>query len=169
MKIRSFAALAALGAFMTMGCERKTVIVEVPVASPTPVAAPVSHTKTLETSRVGAAIDTFNNSPTAENRADVKKAFADLDGEIAELESLVARRAGSERAEAAAKLKNLQQYRAAESVRFTAAQAKAPLASPARVDDRTGAEKVENSAKRVGNSVEDGAKRVGDAIKDIVR
>ena len=151
----------------TLGCERKTVVIEVPPA--TPLADPVARTKTMETSRLGAAVDSYEREPSATNHADVKKALADLDGEIAELEALVAKRSGGEREEAALKLRNLQTYRAGEVARFTAAQAKAPLSPAAPRDGRTGAEKVEDAAQRVGNTVEDAARKTGDAIKDAVR
>jgi hypothetical protein len=159
--------LAVIAAVSLLGCERKTVVVEVVPATPIP--EPVAKTKTLETHRLGAALDTYERQPTGENHAEVKKAFADLDGEIAELEALVAKRTGSEREEAAVKLKNLQAYRAAETARFTAAQVTAPLAARPAADARSGAEKIEDGAKRVGNSIEDAAKRTGDAIKDAVR
>lgn len=166
MKARSLALFAVAGALAIAGCERKTVVVE--VAPATPTADPVARTKTLETSRLGAAVDAFERQPGAENHASVKLALAELDGEIAELEALVAQRTGGEREEAAVKLRNLQTYRAAELARFTVAQAAAPLA-PASRDGRTGVEKVEDTAKRVGNSVEDAARKTGDAIKDAAR
>lgn len=149
------------------GCQRRAVVVE--VAPATPIPEPVAKTSTLETSRLGAAVAAFGQRPTDENRADVKKALADLDGEIAELEGLVAKRSGSGRDEAAAKLRNLQSYRAAEVARFNTSQAMAPLGARPAGDGRTGAEKIEDGAKRVGNTLEDAAKRTGDAIKDAVR
>ncbi|MEA3208332.1 MAG: hypothetical protein QOE70_1389 [Chthoniobacter sp.] len=168
MTVHTAALLAVVGAlFSTLGCERKTVVVQ--VVPPTPMAEPVAKTKTLETSRLGAAVDSYARQSSTENHAEVKKAMADLDGEIAELEVLVAKRSGGEREEAAVKLKNLQSYRAAEMARFTAAQARAPLAAPASGDGRTGAEKVEDAARRVGHGVEDAARKTGDAIKDIGR
>jgi hypothetical protein len=45
------------------------------------MAEPVAKTKTLETSRLGAAVDSYEREPSAANHADVKKALADLDGE----------------------------------------------------------------------------------------
>jgi hypothetical protein len=156
----------ALSLLTLAACERKTIVIEVPPATPMP--EPVSRTETMETHRLDAAVDAFDRNPTAENLADAKKAFAKLDGEIAELEAYVAKHTGSERAEAAAKLHNLTAYRTAETARFTAAQAKAPLTRTAP-DSRTGAEKVEDSARRAGNAIEDAAKNVGDAVKDAVR
>jgi hypothetical protein len=149
------------------GCERKTVVVEVRPA--TPLAEPGARTKTFETSQLGAAIDAYERRPTEEHRADVRKAFARLDGEIAELEALAGRRTGTSRDEAAAKLRNLQTYRAAETARFTALQAKVVAGVQTEGDARTGAEKVEDGAKRVGRTLEDAAKRAGEAVKDVDR
>lgn len=167
MKFAKLSLLAIAAALCLPGCERKTVIVEVP--APTPIPEPVARTKTLETSRLGAAVDAYRSEPSAAHLADAKKALADLDGEIAELEALVAKRTGESREEAAVKLRNLQSYRAGEVARLTAAQAKAPLSGAVPADGRTGAEKVEDSARRVGNTIEDAARKTGDVIKDAVR
>ncbi len=147
-------------------CDRQVVVVEKPS---TPIPEPVAQTKTLETSRLGETVDLFEREPTAGNSAAVKKALAELDGEIAELQEYVATHDGDKRVKAAGKLKNLESYRAAETLRFTAAQAKAPLSNREPVDTRSGAEKAEDSAKKVGNSIEDAARKTGDAIKDAVR
>ena len=151
----------------TQGCERKTVIVETVPA--TPLAEPIARTKTLETSRLADAVNAYHSEPTSENHARVKKAVAELDGEIAELEELVAKRAGSSREEAAVKLRNLQAFRTAEVARFTASQVGAPFAAPAAPDARTGAEKLEDGVDRAGRTIEKGARKAGDAIKDAVR
>ena len=166
MNSRTLSLLAAASTFAGVGCERKTVAV---IEPPAPLADPVAKTRTLETSRLGSAVDSYDREPSAANHAAVKRALAELDGEIAELEELVAKRSGSSREEAAVKLKNLQTYRAAEVMRFTVAQAKAPLTAPTPVDARSGADKIEDTAKRAGNSIEDAAKKAGDAIKDAVR
>ena len=157
--------IAAIAILSLAGCDRDSVV----IAPATPVPEPVAKTKTLETSRLGSAVDAYERNSNAENLADVKKALADLDSEIAELEALVAKRSGSERDEAAAKLHNLQTYRTAETARFTAAQAKAQVGLAPSGDARTGAEKVEDTAKNLGNSIEDAARRTGGAIKDAVK
>jgi hypothetical protein len=115
------------------------------------------------------AIDAYERTPTEEHRADVRKAFAELDGEIAELEGLVAQRTGTPRDEAATKLRNLETYRAAETARFSAAQAAALAGVRVEGDARTGAEKAEDGAKRVGRIIEDAAKRAAEAVKDVGR
>ena len=161
------ASVFAAALLCTLGCERKSDVVELPPA--TPAADPVARTKTIETSRLGAAVDSYEREPSPTNHAEVKKALADLDGEIAELEALVAKRSGGEREDAAIKLKNLQIYRAGEVARFTAAQAEPPLPGTTPRGGRTGAEKAEEATRRVGNAVEDAARKTGDAIKDAVR
>lgn len=118
--------LLSLGVVMLLaaaGCKRETVVITVPT---TPVPEPVAQTKTLETIKLGETVRTYERESTSENLAEVKKALAELDGEIAELEALVTKRIGAEKEEAAVKLKNLQAYRAGEVARFTAAQAQAP-------------------------------------------
>lgn len=161
----SLVATAAL--LSTQGCERKVVVVE--TAPATPLAEPIARTKTLETSRLADAVNAYHSEPTSENHARVKKAVAELDGEIAELEELVAKRTGGSREEAAVKLRNLQAFRTAEVARFTASQAGVPLAAPAAPDARTGAEKVEDGVDRAGRTIEKGARKAGDAINDAVR
>lgn len=171
MKISRYLAVMFLSALSLAACERKGFVVEAPPAEPVARPQPTARTKTLETTKLGKTIDVFESAPTAEHQADVKKALADLDGEIAELQGRVARVTGADRDEAAIKLRNLQSYRDAETLRFTKAQAAAGLgASPApRIDPRTGAEKVEDSAKKAGSAIKDAAQKTGDAIKDAVR
>jgi hypothetical protein len=149
-------------ALACISCERKTVVVVEPPASD-----PLARTKTFETAALKGAIDAYEREPSAERSADVRKRFAELDGEIAELEGRVARKDGDERAEAAQKLANLIAYRNAETARFSKAQT---TTSPAfRVDGRSGAEKVEDAARRTGGALKDAAKEAGNAIKDAVR
>ncbi len=170
MKNHFLPCVALASCLAITGCERKVIVVERAPATPVaPIPKPVTATKTLETSRLRAAIDVFERDPSAGNQASVKKALAELDGEIAELQEYVAKHDGDARAEAAAKLQNLQTYRAAETVRFTAAQAKGAVGIREPADARTGADKVEDSAKKVGNTIEDAARKTGDAIKDVVR
>ncbi len=163
---------AAIAAAISLGaCERKTVTIE----APTPVDlhwTPDAPTSTLETKKLGAAVDNYVASPTDTNAAQVKKTFADLDGEIAELEERVAKTTGQDRAEAQGKLTNLQTYRAAETARFSVASVKLAPAHPTPVvDTRAGAEKVgdgvENAANKIGRTLEHGAENVGDKIHDV--
>ena len=132
-------------------------------------ADPVAKTKTFETARLGAAIDSFEKEPVDRNSAAVKKALAELDGEIAELQERVAKTSGAARDEAAVKARNLESYRSSENLRFTKAQAAGALGGRPSADGRTGAEKVEDRARRVGQTVEDGAKRVGESLENAAK
>jgi len=160
-------------------CERK-ITAEEPTPSANPVtqsAEPIANTSTFETARLGAAIDKFEKAPTMENQSSVKLAFAELNGEIAELDDRVVKTSGTARAEAAAKSVNLQKYRDAEMIRFTKAQAfTTPDVNPP-ADSRSGSQKIKDTAakveeniedgtKKVGRTIEKGAKNTGDAIKD---
>lgn len=166
MKKLPFLALSATLALSA--CERPASTVD--TATPPLVAetAPTPRTKTFETSRVGSAIDLYDREPTPVNHAAVKKAFSELDVEIAELQERTVKTTGTDRDEAAAKLANLQRYRSEETVRFAKAEAAHAVGVTPTVDDRSGAQKVEDGAKRVGESIEDAAKKTGEAIKDAV-
>jgi len=169
MKTRTrFLGGVAILAFSFSSCERRTVIIEVP---PTPAVdlQPEAKTKTLETARLGSAVDAYAKNPNAATDAGVQKAIAELDGEIAELKERVATHTGSEQAEAAAKLTNLQEYRAKETARFTLAKAQSGLTPSSETDGRSAGQKVEDAAQKAGKSIEKAADKIGDAVKDAVR
>jgi hypothetical protein len=158
--------ILSLGTLLAMtACDRQVVVLE----KSTPAPDPVAQTKTLETSRLGAAVDDYERESSAVNSAAAKKAFAELDGEIAELQEYIPKHSGDERAKAATKLENLQSYRAAQALRFSAAQAKAGLSDRGAVDARSGAEKAEDTARKVGDRIEDAAKKTGDSIEDAAK
>lgn len=163
------ASLTAGFALALVACERKVVIVERPHTEP------IAEITTFETMGLKNSIDAYEKQPTDENAAGVRKAFAKLDGEIAELEGHVAKKTGEPRAEAAAKLVDLTRYRSEEKARFTRAQVAAGV-----LDARTAADQVEdaarntgdalkNAAKELGNAIEEVGKKAGDAIKDVGR
>ncbi len=127
---------------------------------------PASDLKTLETSRLGRAIDTYSQEATPLNRADVEKAFAELNGEIAELEERARTTTGSDRDEALAKARSLTAYKHAEELRFTAVRVLPNGDALPPVDTRSGAQKIEDGAKDAASSVEDAAKDAADAIGD---
>jgi hypothetical protein len=167
MKLHLLSLLAVGSLLGFTACDRQVVVVEKAPATPLP--EPVAQTKTLETARLGGAVDAYEREPSAANGAAVKTALAKLDGEIAELEEYVTKHDGDARAKAEAKLKNLQSYRAAETLRFTAARAKGAVRDREPGDARSGADKVEDSARKVGDSIGNAARKTGDAIKDAVR
>jgi hypothetical protein len=129
-------------------------------------AAPVAQTTPFETTRLGAAIDTFEKAPSVENQSSVKLDFAEVDGDIADLVDRVVKTDGSDRAEAAARLNNLQTYHDAEMTRFTNDQTAAGFDDNSPADGRSGAQKVKDAAKKVEKSFEKAAKDTGDAIND---
>ncbi|MDB6151848.1 MAG: hypothetical protein JWL90_301 [Chthoniobacteraceae bacterium] len=156
------------GALGIAACERKAPVVIIQ-GNPAEDLAGVdsdAKTRTRETNKLGQAIDEYAAHPTAEAGAEVKKRFASLDGEVAELELFVAKSKGVEREEANAKLRNLQAYRASEAARFGKLPANSAELSGVRVDSRTGAEKAEQKARDIGDTIEAGAKRAGDSIKE---
>lgn len=171
MQPHSLLLVTILGLVALVGCEKKPQVII--VDQPPVVTEP--RTRTLETGKLRSTVDVFERNPTAENEADVKKALADLDGEIAELQGHVARKTGADREEAAIKLRNLASFREVEIVRFNKTLAARPLtAAPEpgvierRVDPRTGAEKAEDAARKSGEAVKDAGEKIGDAIKDAV-
>jgi phage FluMu gp28-like protein len=162
MKITSLLTPLLAGLVLAFAaCERKTVVIVEPAAPD-----PVAKTRTFETAALKSSIDAYEHVPTEEKAADVRKSFAELDSEIAELEARVARETGEDRAEAAQKLANLTAYRTAESARFVKAQA---TPREIRVDPRSGLQKAEDAARKTGETVKDAAEKVGDTIKDIAR
>lgn len=185
-----------LGAFALGACERKPGtgdpaispnprLSDSPIATPPETIAearanqPVAETRTIETVRLADAIDTFEKDPSVENHSSVKLAFAKLDGEIAELEDRVVKTNGSDRAEAAAKLDNLQKYRAAQMIRFPKAQDETALEGNPKgeirpaiqqpADSRSATQKVEDTAVKVGDKIEDGAKQIGNTLEKAVK
>lgn len=179
MNARFFLAASIGFALSLTACDRKTTAGEParPVMPTTLSAEPVAKTSTFETARIAEAIKTFEKAPTVKNQSAVKLAFAELDGEIAELDDRVVKSTGSDRADAAAKLKNLQDYRDAETIRFAKAQVGTGLEVTSPADGRSGTQKISDTATKVGESIKDGtqkvgrtlekgAKNTGDAIKD---
>jgi hypothetical protein len=160
-----------LGALTFTACERKSVTEEPapPVNPLVQPADPVAKTTTLETGRLGVAIDTFEKAPTAENHSSVNLALAQLDGEIAELEDRVVKTDGTDRAEAAAKLDNLKSYRDAEKVRFAKVQVGTAFDPNPPADSRSAAQKLEDTVEKVGDKIEEGAKKVGETIEEAAK
>ncbi len=164
MKTHSTASFAALAActLVFAACNRPPETVEVPA---TPPPAPVARIDTFETHELRLEINTFAAQPSATQAARVEEAFAEIDGEIAELARSVAEKGGSERDEAARKLADLTAYRDAERIRFTALLAKAqppidrgafvtPVPSP-------------GTFERVGNTLDEAAEKVREEVKDV--
>lgn len=160
-----FLSVAAAG-LLVVGCRRETrIIIETTPPAPTPLA--VARTDTFETRALGREIDTFERTPSMVQSARVKKAFAELDGEIAELVEYVAKKTGDGRAEAARKLADLRAYRGAENARFLRLDAQIPR--EVRVDaETTESARREGVAEKIGGKIDDAAKKVEEGVKDVV-
>lgn len=171
MNSRTFSAFTA-AALVTAGCDRKPAVIVETVPS-TPMRAPVARTATFETHALRKEIDAFGRTPSGVQAARVKKAFAEIDGEIAELVEHVARKTGGERAEAARKLADLRAYRDAEQVRFVRLEATAPLQErPTALEQprRDGtAERVGEKIDEAAQKVEGGLREAADKIREQVR
>lgn len=130
-----------------------------------PVEKPVADTENMETMRLGSTVDAYVANPTAENAADVDRAMAALDSEIAELDQKAPRMSGNEAAEARAKAANLREYKAKEQARFIQAKANAGVQESTRSGERVG-ERIENAAERTGEAVKDAAQSVKESAQD---
>lgn len=138
-------------------CEKKPQVVEKPVA----------ETQNFETGKLGTTIDAYISSPTATNAAAVERAFADLDGEIAELDQRLAQNPGSDTAETQRKAGELRTYRDKEKLRYTEALARAKAAQ-ARESAQGANESVKDAAEKVGEGVKDAAESVKDGVENAV-
>ena len=152
--------IALLG---STACKREPSVIIVE-ASPTPI--PESRTKTLETRVLGKEIEAFESNPSITQGARVEKAFADLDGEIAELVGHVEKETGDERREAERKLADLREYRNAQHARFLRAQASARLEEKREAVIPPASESGERGAEKLGGKIDDAARKVEEGLKD---
>jgi predicted amino acid racemase len=131
-------------------CEKKPQVVEKPTAS----------LSTVETNRVGSAVDAYIASPTEAQAANVERAFSELDSEIAELDQRVSQSSGDEREEARTKSAQLQSYRDKEKARFTEARVR----SKVETETSSAGSKIEAAAEKIGDSVKDAAETVKEKL-----
>jgi len=85
---------------------------------PRPLTQPVAENQAPDAPSLRIAIGEFKMHPTAENRSSVKVALAKLDLNIAGMRDRMLNSQGRDRADAAAKLENLKQYRSAQMHRL---------------------------------------------------
>lgn len=169
MKPRSLF-LVASAALLVAGCDRRpTVVIEPSPPPPPPIvpaipSTPVARTETFETHALRREIDLFELGPSTVQSARVKKAFAEIDGEIAELIEHVAKKTGDQQAKAARKLADLRAYRDAEQVRFLRLEALAPLKG--REDADRPPVRREGTAERIGEKIDDTARKVENKLRD---
>jgi DNA repair exonuclease SbcCD ATPase subunit len=86
---------------------------------------PRSTLKTLETENTQAQINKYENNNSAEQKAKVESAFAELDSEIKELEVRIARTTGDDRAKAEERLADANKRRAELQADYNEAKFKA--------------------------------------------
>jgi hypothetical protein len=103
-------------------------------------------TRTFETAGLDQAIAAYRADPTKQNRAAVDKAFAELDGEIAELKQKAASATGDEKVEIERKIADLESYRTKQHANYAG-------------------ERAESAAESAKDAVKDAAKEVGGAIE----
>ncbi len=117
---------------------------------------PASAIDTMETSRLGTAVDAYVAVPSKQNAAAVDQAFAKIDSEIAELERRVAETSGQAQVEAQVKERELRDYRDKERLRYTEAQTRAKAAAAS--------DKVEKASDTAGDKIKDAAESVKDGV-----
>ncbi len=165
MNFRTLSLVIAVAIVGLPGCQRKPVATdEVP---PTPLADPMTKTRTRDGARLRAAVDDYAVAQNPENDAAVRQAMADVDTEMAGLEDLVAKRHGRDRQKVAAKLRHLEVYRSEQTTRFAEIQAGTALGAPNPREGPTG--KVELTPKPAGSASEGEARNAGDAVKNAGR
>jgi hypothetical protein len=156
MKMNHFSSILVATILIFTSCERRSeTVVETSVEEPIK-AEPVSATATFETTSLDRAIETYRANPTEQNKAVVDKAFAELDGEIAELKQKAASSTGNEKIETERKLADLQAYRDKQRANYIGEKAEAAAASAA--------EALKDATEDVGRALEE----TGEAIKRAV-
>jgi len=153
--IHSLAVLAGAVLLFT-SCERKSeIVVKTKVEEPVK-AEPVRATSTFETAGLERAIEAYRTNPTEQNKAAVDKAFAELDGEIAELKQKAATATGDEKIETERKLADLQGYRDKQRANYVGEKAEDAATSAG--------EAIKDATENVGRAIE----KTGEAIKEAV-
>lgn len=124
MKFRTLSLFLALAGSGLVGCQRQEPTKEASTPQPS---GQTEDKKEQEPSRLAEAIDAYTQAQNPENDAAVRKAMAQVDGEMAELEDLVAKRHGRDREKVAARMRKLEAYRSEQITRFAAVQAGSAL------------------------------------------
>jgi hypothetical protein len=138
------------GIALFAACEKKPQVVEKPTAT----------LANLETARLGMAIDAYVVSPTDAQASNVDRAFAELDGEIAELDLRATKTSGADREEARSKSAQLHTYRDKEMARFTEARIRVKT----QAEKSTAESKIESAADKIGDGVKEAVETVTDKL-----
>ncbi len=128
MNLRTLSILAAAAAIGISGCRRSATASG--EGAPAPGAGPGAEATPLAAPRLRAAVDDYKQAQNPENDAAVRRAMAEVNTEIANLEDLVAKRHGRDRQKVASKLRHLEAYLSEETTRFAEIQAAPALKAP---------------------------------------
>ena len=134
---------------------------------PQVIEKPTPQTTNLETNRLGTTIDAYVQAPNLERAAEVDRAFAELNGEIAELDQRAANSNGDVRATAVSKAADLRSYRDKEHIRYLEAQVRAK-SDEAKQSSSDMTEKLKDAAQKTGEGVRDAAEAVKEGVEKSV-
>lgn len=125
-----------------------------------------TRAKTLEVMALEGALDTYDAARTDANEAAVKKAFAELDGEIADIDARIAKTDGLKREEATQQATDLRIYRTRQQARYAKLKAGAVI-EDLKPEARAAGEKLRETAQDIGDSVSKAGRKIGDELKEL--
>ena len=164
MNNRLACTLATISLLVTACSREPAVVME---TAPRPYApTSLERIETLENNALRTEINNFEHSPTAVHAARVKKVFAELNLEFAELNELLATKSADERAKAAGKLAELRAGEATAQARFLQIETQASTGTPNQQANAGPAEiiggKIDGAARKIRERVRDAAATVRD-------
>ena len=137
-------------------CDRQPAVVM--ETTPRPYApTSLARIETLENQALRTEIYNFEHSPSAARVARVKKVFAEIELEFAELNELLAAKSADERAKAAGKLADLHACEAAAKARFLHLEAQASEASLLQAS--------KGSAERIGEKLDGAVRKIHEKVR----
>lgn len=134
--------------------------------NPVATRSDVPQTATVETGSLDAALAAYDAAPTEPNEVEVKRAFARLDADIAQLDVRVAKLEGAEREGAARKASDLRTYRTRQQARYAKLKA-GDVVEDLKPEARKAAEKVRKAVGEVGDTVSEAGKKIGEELRDL--
>ena len=160
MNIRALSSIAAVSLLVT-ACDRQPAAIRETTPRPY-VPNSLANIGKLENGALRTEIAAFERSSSAVNAARVKKVFADIELEFAELNELLATKIADERAESADKLAELRAQLDAAQSRFQRLEA---LASP-KPSEISDQQSRKGTAEKIGEKVDEAARKVGNKLRD---
>ncbi|MEO6786408.1 MAG: hypothetical protein ABI318_09775 [Chthoniobacteraceae bacterium] len=151
----------ATASLLVAGCDRQPATVM--ETAPRPYApTSLAQIEKLETGTLLAEIDAFERSPSAVHGARVRKTFAEIDLEFAELNALLATKGADVRADSAGKLAELRAQQHAAQLRFQRLEV---LASP-KASEVSDQQAGKGTAEKIGEKVDEAVQKVGNKLRD---